>query len=147
MNTQLQGGVDNLKRSEDASERRPNGGFPLRQVVALAFSRAICRVSIVFTISSSTEFLEKSVCHGKALDARILLTKMNSVENLLSFWTGPLKAALLDRFGRKAGMVQMTLAAAGAKAIFCVYPSRATFFAYRLAFQFFANFFSGYQVL
>ena len=119
--------------------------FPWRQVVGLGVARCFARASLTIMVSCNTEMLIRHVFDGDALRAQLLLAKIGTVDTLASFWLGPIKTSLLERYGRKAGMVWPTLLMAGVRAWYTLSPSRLTYVLYRCIMSSCASFFGAYN--
>ena len=119
--------------------------LPLSQIVGLGVARCLARASLMIMMSCNLEMLTAHVCAGDALRAQSLLAQIRSVDTLASFWLGPIKSALTERYGRKAAMVWPTLIMAAARAAYTFRPSTVSYVGYRVVVSTCACFFAAYQ--
>ena len=118
--------------------------YPWKQIIGLGTARCFFRASTMIVMSCNFEMLIAYAFNGDSLKAQLLLTKIDTVDTLASFWIGPIKASFLDSFGRKAGMVYPTLIIAATRVYYSYAPSGKRYMLYRAAVSMCAAFFSGY---
>ena len=119
--------------------------FSLAQIVGLGVSRCLARASLMVMMSCNMEMLTTSVFAGDALKAQSLLSQIRTVDTFASFWLGPIKSALMERYGRKAAMVWPTLCMALARSAYAWRPTKISYVIYRIVVSTCACFFAAYQ--
>ena len=115
------------------------------QFVWLGLARCIWRASNVLIESCSQELLIRELFGGDAVATQLFLSSISSGLQLVDFYTGPLRTALIDHYGRRFGMTLPTLALAALRISYTAAPSRARYLAYRVGAALMAVWFTSYQ--
>ena len=115
------------------------------QFVWLGLARCIWRASNVLIESCSQELLIRELFRGDAVATQLFLSSISSGLQLVDFYTGPLRTALIDHYGRRFGMTLPTLALAALRISYTASPSRARYLAYRVGAALMAVWFTSYQ--